>query len=152
MQITLKIIIILLILIVEDIQFLVGAELTQQEFFHTFEAFHQNNKLIIISSDKSPNDLKKIEERLRSRFTWELTVDIYPPKFEPRCEIIKQKLAKTNINDKFNRNVIEYFANACPNDVRQIEGNINRLLAYTAMIVPQIITLDFAIEAGANKI
>lgn len=135
------------VLIVDDIQFLVGAELTQQEFFHTFEALHQANKQIIISSDKSPDDLKKIEERLRSRFTWGLPVDIYPPDFELRCEIIKQKLANTSIKKKVNRDVIEYIANACPNDVRQIEGTINRLLAYTAMMTPDIITLDFTIEA-----
>ena len=135
------------VLIVDDIQFLVGAELTQQEFFHTFEALHQKNKQIIISSDRSPDDLKKIEERLRSRFTWGLPVDIYPPDFELRCEIIKQKLANTSINNKVNRDVIEYIANACPNDVRQIEGTINRLLAYTAMMTPDIITLDFTIEA-----
>lgn len=135
------------VLIVDDIQFLVGAELTQQEFFHTFEALHQNNKQIIISSDRSPDDLKKIEERLRSRFTWGLPVDIYPPEFELRCEIIKQKLSKTSIKNMVNRDVIEYIANACPNDVRQIEGTINRLLAYTAMMAPNTITLDFAIEA-----
>lgn len=135
------------VLIVDDIQFLVGAELTQQEFFHTFEALHQANKQIIISSDRSPDDLKKIEERLRSRFTWGLPVDIYPPDFELRCEIIKHKLAKTSIKDKVNRDVIEYIANACPNDVRHIEGTINRLLAYTAMMLPNIITLDFTIEA-----
>lgn len=135
------------VLIVDDIQFLVGAELTQQEFFHTFEALHQASKQIIISSDKSPDDLKKIEERLRSRFTWGLPVDIYPPDFELRCEIIKQKLSTTSIKSKVNRDVIEYIANACPNDVRQIEGTINRLLAYTAMMTPDIITLDFTIEA-----
>ncbi len=135
------------VLIVDDIQFLVGAELTQQEFFHTFEALHQQNKQIIISSDRSPDDLKKIEERLRSRFTWGLPVDIYPPDFELRCEIIKQKLKNTSIKDKVNRDVIEYIANACPNDVRHMEGTINRLLAYTAMMAPDIITLDFAIEA-----
>ena len=135
------------VLIVDDIQFLVGAELTQQEFFHTFEALHQASKQIIISSDRSPDDLKKIEERLRSRFTWGLPVDIYPPDFELRCEIIKHKLANTSIKDKVNRDVIEYIANACPNDVRHIEGTINRLLAYTAMMLPSIITLDFTIEA-----
>lgn len=135
------------VLIVDDIQFLVGAELTQQEFFHTFEALHQASKQIIISSDRSPDDLKKIEERLRSRFTWGLPVDIYPPDFELRCEIIKQKLSNTSIKSKVNRDVIEYIANACPNDVRHIEGTINRLLAYTAMMAPEIITLDFTIEA-----
>lgn len=135
------------VLMIDDIQFLVGAELTQQEFFHTFEALHKANKQIIITSDRSPDDLKKIEERLRSRFTWGLPVDIYPPDFELRCEIIKQKLSNTSIKDKVNRDVIEYIANACPNDVRHIEGTINRLLAYVAMMTPEIITLDFTIEA-----
>ncbi len=135
------------VLIIDDIQFLVGAELTQQEFFHTFEALHQANKQIIISSDRSPDDLKKIEDRLRSRFAWGLPVDIYPPDFELRCEIIKQKLQNTSIKDKINKDVIEYIANACPNDVRHIEGTINRLLAYTAMMTPEVINLDFAVEA-----
>lgn len=105
-------------MIADDIQLLVGTKLTQQEFFHTFEVLHQNNKQIIISSDRSPDDLKKIEERLRSGFTWGLSVDIYQPEFELRYKIIKQKLAKTSINDKFNRDVIEYIDNVCPNDVR----------------------------------
>jgi chromosomal replication initiator protein len=135
------------VLIIDDIQFLVGAEKTQNEFFHTFEALHQANKQIIISSDRSPDDLKKIEERLRSRFTWGLPVDIYPPDFELRCDIIKQKLSNTSIKDKVNKDVIEYIANACPNDVRHIEGTINRLLAYTAIYAPKEINLDFAIEA-----
>lgn len=135
------------VLIIDDIQFLVGAERTQQEFFHTFNALHQANKQIIISSDKSPDDLKKIEERLRSRFMWGLPVDIYPPDFNLRCEIIKAKIKNTSIKDKLNDDVIEYIANSCVNDVRHIEGTINRLLAYTAMMVPETITLDFAIEA-----
>ena len=135
------------VLIIDDIQFLVGAERTQQEFFHTFNALHQANKQIIISSDKSPDDLKKIEERLRSRFMWGLPVDIYPPDFDLRCEIIKAKIKNTSIENKLNDDVIEYIANSCVNDVRHIEGTINRLLAYTAMMVPDKITLDFANEA-----
>ncbi len=135
------------VLIIDDIQFLVGAEKTQQEFFHTFEALNQANKQIIISSDRSPDDLKKIEERLQSRFAWGLPVDICPPEFELRCEIIKQKLKNSSIKDKINKDVIEYIANACPNDVRHIEGTINRLLAYTAMMAPEVINLDFAVEA-----
>ncbi len=135
------------VLIIDDIQFLVGAERTQQEFFHTFNALHQANKQIIISSDKSPDDLKKIEERLRSRFMWGLPVDIYPPDFDLRCEIIRAKVKNTSIENKLNEDVIEYIANSCVNDVRHIEGTINRLLAYTAMMVPDKITLDFAIEA-----
>ena len=135
------------VLIIDDIQFLVGAEKTQTEFFHTFEALHQANKQIIISSDKSPDDLKKIEERLRSRFMWGLPVDIYPPDFNLRCEIIKEKLKNKSIKDKIDQDVIEYIANSCVLDVRQIEGTINRLMAYTAMMVPDRVTLDFAVEA-----
>ncbi len=135
------------VLIIDDIQFLVGAEKTQNEFFHTFNELHQANKQIIISSDKSPDDLKKIEDRLRSRFMWGLPVDIYPPDFNLRCEIIKAKIKNTSIENKLNNDVIEYIANACVNDVRHIEGTINRLLAYTAMMVPDKITLDFAVEA-----
>ena len=135
------------VLIIDDIQFLVGAEKTQNEFFHTFNFLHQANKQIIISSDRSPDDLKKIEERLRSRFMWGLPVDIYPPDFNLRCEIIKAKIKNTSIENKLNDDVIEYIANSCVNDVRHIEGTINRLLAYTAMMVPEKITLDFALEA-----
>ena len=135
------------VLIIDDIQFLVEAEKTQQEFFHTFNALHQANKQIIISSDKSPDDLKKIEERLRSRFMWGLPVDIYPPDFNLRCEIIRSKVKNTSIENKLYDDVIEYIANSCVNDVRHIEGTINRLLAYTAMMVPDKITLDFANEA-----
>ncbi len=135
------------VLMIDDIQFLVGAERTQQEFFHTFNALHQSNRQIIITSDKSPDDLKKIEERLKSRFKSGLPVDIYPPDFNLRCEIIKSKLKNTSIGNKVNNDVIEYIANNCPNDVRHIMGTLNRLMAYTAMMIPKKITLDFAIEA-----
>ena len=135
------------VLIIDDIQFLVGAEKTQQEFFNTFNFLHKTNKQIIISSDRSPDDLKKLEERLRSRFMWGLPVDIYPPDFELRCRIIKEKLKTTSIENMIDEEVIEYIANSCQNDVRHIEGTINRLLAYTAMIVPSRINLEFAVEA-----
>ena len=135
------------VLIIDDIQFLVDAKRTQQEFFYTFEALHRENKQIIISSDRSPDDLKKIEERLRSRFMWGLPVDIYPPDFNLRCEIIKEKIKNTSIDNKLDQDVIEYIANSCVVDVRHIEGTINRLLAYTAMMVPDKITLDFTNEA-----
>lgn len=140
------------VLIIDDIQFLVGAERTQTEFFHTFEALHNANKQIIISSDKSPDDLKKIEERLRSRFMWGLPVDIYPPDFNLRCDIIREKIKNTSIENKLTNDIVEYIANACVNDVRHIEGTIRRLLAYTAMMVPDKITLDFAKEALSDCI
>lgn len=135
------------VLIIDDIQYLVGAEKTQQEFFHTFNYLHQSNKQIIISSDRSPDDLKLLEERLRSRFMWGLPVDIYPPDFELRCKIIKQKIKATSIDDKLDQNVIEYIANSCQNDVRFLEGALNRLMAYTAIIVPDKIDLEFCNEA-----
>ena len=135
------------ILLIDDIQFLVDSEKTQQEFFHTFEALHQANKQIVITSDRSPDDLKKIEERLRSRFMWGLPVDIYPPDFNLRCEIIKAKLKNTSIENRINNDVIEFIANNASTDVRHIEGTLNRLMAYTAMMVPNKITLEFAIEA-----
>ncbi len=135
------------VLIIDDIQYLVGAEKTQQEFFHTFNALHQANKQIIISSDRSPDDLKILEERLRSRFMWGLPVDIYPPDFDLRCRIIKQKIKNTSIADKLDDTVIEFIANSCPNDVRFLEGALNRLMAYTAMIVPDKIDLEFTNEA-----
>lgn len=138
------------VLIIDDIQYLVGAEKTQQEFFHTFNHLHQANKQIIISSDRSPEDLKLLEERLRSRFMWGLPVDIYPPDFELRCKIIRAKLKNMTISAKIDENVIEYIANNCQNDIRFLEGILNRLMAYTAMIVPDKVDLNFAIEALAD--
>lgn len=135
------------VLIIDDIQFLVGADKSQQEFFHTFNTLFQANKQIIISSDRSPDDLKKIEDRLRSRFMWGLPVDIYPPDFNLRCKIINSKIRNTSLEDKLSQEIIEYIANSCQNDVRFIEGTINRLMAYTAMMVPDKIDLNFAIEA-----
>jgi chromosomal replication initiator protein len=135
------------VLIIDDIQFLVGAEMTQQEFFHTFEELHSHNKQIIISSDRSPDDLKLLEERLRSRFAWGLPVDIWPPDFDLRCRIIKDKIKHLTIANQLNEEIIEYMANACDTDVRSLEGIINRLVAYTAMYVPEKIDLDFAREA-----
>ncbi len=135
------------VLIIDDIQYLVGADKTQEEFFYTFNALHQANKQIIISSDRSPDDLKKIEERLRSRFMWGLPVNIDPPDFDLRVRIIKQKLKGKSIQDKVDEEVIEFIANSCQNDVRFIEGTLNRLMAYTAMIVPERIDLEFANEA-----
>ena len=135
------------VLIIDDIQFLVGADKSQQEFFHTFNALYQANKQIIISSDRSPDDLKKIEDRLRSRFMWGLPVDIYPPDFNLRCKIINTKIKNTLLEDKLSQEIIEYIANSCQNDIRFIEGTINRLMAYTAMMVPNKLDLNFAIEA-----
>lgn len=135
------------VLLIDDIQFLVGAEKTQQGFFHTFNELHDKNKQIIITSDRSPEDLKLLEERLRSRFTWGLPVDIYPPDYELRCRIIRDKIRYLNLSTMMNADVINYIANSCDTDVREIEGAINRLQAYTAVYAPSNITLEFAMEA-----
>ena len=135
------------VLIIDDIQFLVGAEMTQQEFFYTFEELHSKNKQIIISSDRSPDDLKVLEERLRSRFAWGLSVDIWPPDLDLRRRILKSKIKDLSIANKIDEDVIDYMANVYDTDIRSLEGVINRLEAYTAIYVPDRIDLDFAREA-----
>ena len=136
------------VLIIDDIQYLVGAEKTQEEFFHTFNDLHGRNKQIIISSDRSPEDLKLLEERLRSRFAWGLPVDIYPPDFDLRCRIIKDKIKRySTLSEKMTEEAVEFIANNCDTDVRSLDGAINRLVAYTAMCVPDKIDLEFANEA-----
>jgi len=132
------------VLIIDDIQYLVGAEKTQQEFFNTFNALHQANKQIIISSDRSPDDLKKLEERLKSRLSWGLLVDIFPPDFDLRCRILKNKISKLEIAPIIKDEVIEFIANSCENDVRYLEGAITRLVAYAAMTLPKKIDIEFA--------
>jgi len=135
------------VLIIDDIQFLGGATKTQQEFFHTFNTLYGDNKQIIISSDRSPDDLKLLEDRLRTRFGWGLTVDIYPPDFELRIAILKKKIASGANNDDIPEDVIEYIASNIGNDVRQLEGSITRLLAYSTIMGGSKIDLNLAIEA-----
>ncbi len=136
------------VLIIDDIQYLVDAKKTQEEFFHTFNDLHGRNKQIIISSDRSPEDLKVLEERLRSRFAWGLPVDIYPPDFDLRCRILKDKISRLpSLNNKVTDDAIEFIANNFDNDVRSLEGAINRLAAYTAMCVPDKIDMEFTNEA-----
>ena len=139
------------VLIIDDIQFLVGAEKTQQEFFQLFEELHSKNKQIIISSDTSPDDLKKLEERLKSRLTFSLPVDIFPPDFDLRVRILKDKLKKYSISSLITDEAIEYIANLYDSDVRPLEGAITRIQAYTAMYVPEKVDLKFVIEALGNN-
>lgn len=135
------------VLLIDDIQFLGGATKTQQEFFHTFNTLYGENKQIIITSDRSPTDLKLLEDRLKTRFCWGLTVDIYPPDFELRIAILKKKIASGRVDKDIAEDVIEYIASNIGNDVRQLEGSITRLLAYSAIMGGCKIDLDMAIEA-----
>ena len=134
------------VLIIDDIQFFQGATQTQNEFFHTFTTLYNDNKQIIISSDRSPDDLKLLEDRLRTRFCWGLTADIYPPDFDLRVAILKKKIVGEAINKNIPDDVIEYIASNVGSDVRHLEGSITRLLAYSTIMGGADITLDLAIE------
>ena len=133
------------VLLIDDIQFLGVAEKTQQEFFHTFNNLYNDSKQIIVSSDRSPEDLKVLEDRLRTRFAWGLQVDISPPDYSLKVAIIKNKLKRENI--VIGEDVISYIASNIGNDVRQLEGSITRLVAYSAIMCENNITLEFAMEA-----
>ena len=133
------------VLLIDDIQFLGGAEKTQQEFFHTFNNLYNDSKQIIVSSDRSPEDLKVLEDRLRTRFAWGLQVDISPPDYNLKVAIIKKKLKREDI--AIDEEVISYIASNIGNDVRQLEGSITRLVAYSAIMCVTDITLEFAMEA-----
>ena len=141
------------VLIIDDIQYLGGATETQKEFFHTFNTLYEGNKQIIISSDSSPDDLKKLEDRLRTRFGWGLAVDIFPPDLELRAAIIKKKIVGEDISKPIPEEVIDYMAATISGNIRNLEGALTRLIAYSATWGSDI-TLPLAQEAlkdYANK-
>jgi chromosomal replication initiator protein len=119
------------VLIVDDMQFIAGKEKTQEEFFHTFNALHQANKQIIISSDKPPKEIPTLEERLRSRFAWGMSIDMQNPDFETRCAIVQTKAQHHNI--VLPQDVVEYLANLVQTNIRELEGALNQLLAFCEM-------------------
>lgn len=135
------------ILMIDDIQFLGGASKTQDEFFNTFNFLHGLNKQIIISSDRSPDDLQLLEERLRTRFTWGITINITPPDYELRLRILKNKISGHETGKLIKPEVLEFIANNSESDVRHLEGIINRLYANIAIYRPEEINLEFAQEA-----
>lgn len=115
------------VLIVDDMQFIANKEKTQEEFFHTFNALHQANKQIIISSDKPPKNIPTLTERLRSRFEWGMAIDIQMPDFETRCAIIDAKAAQ--LGASLPRDTTEYIATNIKTNIREMEGALNQLLA-----------------------
>lgn len=126
------------VLIVDDMQFIAGKEKMQEEFFHTFNALHQANKQIIISSDKPPSDIPTLEDRLRSRFAWGMTIDMQNPDFETRCAIIQTKAQNHDV--VLANPVVEYLANLVQTNIRELEGAMNQLLAFCEMrgLVPDL--------------
>jgi chromosomal replication initiator protein len=119
------------VLIIDDMQFIAGKEKTQEEFFHTFNALHQANKQIIISSDKPPKAIPTLEERLRSRFEWGMAIDIQSPDFETRCAILQTKAQQTGTS--LPRDTVEYLASTFQTNIRELEGGLNQLLAFCEM-------------------
>ena len=120
------------VLMIDDVQFIIGKESTQEEFFHTFNALVDQNRQIVVSADKSPSDLEGLEERLRSRLGWGLVADIHPTTYELRLSIIEAKLEKYNIN--LSKDVAEFLAHKITSSVRELEGALTRLTAHVTLV------------------
>ncbi len=129
------------VLLIDDIQFIIGKDSTQDEFFHTFNSLREAKKQIIISSDRPPKNFETLEERLRSRFEWGLLVDISPPNYETRMAILKKKeeLENYNVDDE----ILDYIATNVKSNIRELEGSLNKLVAYSNLTHSHI-SLSFA--------
>jgi chromosomal replication initiator protein len=119
------------VLIVDDVQFLAGKERVQEEFFHTFNALYQANHQIIISSDKRPEEIPTLEDRLRSRFHQGMTIDMQNPDFETRCAILQTKASSAGV--ELSQPVVEFLASRVQSNIRELEGTLNQLLAFCDM-------------------
>ena len=138
------------VLLIDDIQFIIGKQATQEEFFHTFNALHSAGKAIIISSDKHPKEMTTLDERFRSRFEWGLIVDIQPPVYETRVAILR-KYAK-NFEQEIPNEVIDYIATNIKSNVRELEGALNKVNAYSKINQNRIIDLELAKNALKDTI
>lgn len=132
------------VLLVDDIQFIIGKESTQEEFFHTFNTLYESKKQIIISSDKPPKEIETLEERLRSRFEWGLTVDIQSPDYETRMAILRKKEEMEGYN--IDNEVIKYIATNIKSNIRELEGALTKIVALSRLNKCDI-TLELAEEA-----
>ncbi|HJC04906.1 MAG TPA: chromosomal replication initiator protein DnaA [Candidatus Enterocloster excrementipullorum] len=132
------------VLLIDDIQFIIGKESTQEEFFHTFNTLYESKKQIIISSDKPPKEIETLEERLRSRFEWGLTVDIQSPDYETRMAILRKKEEMEGYN--IDNEVIKYIATHVKSNIRELEGALTKIVALSRLNKCDI-TLQLAEEA-----
>lgn len=132
------------VLLIDDIQFLAGKESTQEEFFHTFNSLHENNKQIVISSDRTPKEIPTLEDRLRSRFEWGLMTDVTPPDLETRIAILRKKCEEENV--EIPNEAMIYIANHIHTNIRELEGALTRVAAY-AKISNQPMTPEVVSEA-----
>ncbi len=137
------------VLMIDDIQFIIGKESTQEEFFHTFNALQSQGKQIILTSDKPPKEIETLEERIRSRFEWGLMADIGIPDYETRMAILRKK-AETD-NFEISDEILNYISNNIKSNVRELEGALNKLLAYNNLC-HQTITMDIAQKELQNII
>lgn len=132
------------VLLIDDVQFIIGKESTQEEFFHTFNTLRDAGKQIILTSDKPPKDMETLEERLRSRFEWGLIVDIQPPDYETRMAILKKNAE--NYSKDINDDVLNYIAENIRSNIRELEGAFNKIVAFSKLNKVDI-TLSHAEEA-----
>ena len=138
------------VLLIDDIQFIIGKPSTQEEFFYTFNALHSAGKAIIISSDKHPKEMNTLDERFRSRFEWGLIVDIQPPVYETRVAILR-KYAET-FDKNIPNEVIDYIATNIKSNVRELEGALNKVNAYSKINQNHVIDMELAKEALKDTI
>ena len=133
------------VLMVDDVQFIIGKESTQEEFFHTFNVLHSTGKQIILSSDKPPKEMETLDERFRSRFEWGLIADIQAPDYETRMAILRKNAE--NYDKKIDDSIFQYIATNIKSNIRELEGAFNRIIAKSRIMNTSEITLDLAEDA-----